>query len=1353
MALSTSLISGLVSGIDWRTMISQLIAIERRRVDLVEYQKTKYESKLEIFQAINTKLLTFKTQAESLASSNAFNVFTTSLTTNSTTYNALDFLSVTTSTSAAPGSHTITMDENSQVAEARKISSKSFSSYDTALNSLDSNFAGGEFIINGRAVNVEASDDLLDIRDKINNLNMGTNATGVTASILTVSSSDYRLILTSDNTGEDAFTIFDASSNTENILSSGLGFTDGTTTVKNLISNGAQSEAFSSSSQSIGSMLGLSSAQSGTNVKMGTGATQFTVTIDLSKSLTEIASDINTVAAGSVKASVVSTTIDGVTTYRLKIENTTSFTDHKHVLETLGILEGDQSNVAEVHQGSSILYDDATNLLDPDNKALNLINMTALRIEPDTSAGVAIGDTIRVIGTKTDGTTVDETGIVETDFATVQDFVDWVDLKFSTGGDPINNVAVTFDDGLIKITDDNAGDSQLSITIVANNDNGGKLDFGTVSATTEGYTMEVQSGQDANITIDGTAITSSSNIIDDVIAGVTLNLLTVESEKTVNLTISRDYDTTKSSVQGLLDAYNDVLADINEQFYYDEDTQSAGILQGDSTLSSIRSSLQSIVINAITGLPSTMNALSLIGITSLVDYSDPKNNGMLYIDNDDFMDALEDNFNALRRIFVAEGSTTDGDVQYIAHTNDTVAGDYEVNITQAAEQAQETGNVVLTNGIGDEKIETITITQGGKTAAVTLYDHTGENGSSIDSIVNAINSELDTEYTQSIMGNVKNTDGDATTPITSTTLWKDVYSGGSSAGLLADEGENDYTYVIDFSGTKKNGAEVSGSYTISDAGEDTVQGLLSAIEAAYENEVSAGINTYGYLVVTDNTTGNSQLSISLDVSQDDPNTLSFGDVTTSNLVGSVRNTTGASAIDETTLWSAIDNHPLATSDVIRFSGYTADGTAVEGSFTVDTANTSYDDVGDFLTEIENVYETAYPDGTVDAKIQDGRIVITDGNSNSTLGIEIFEPSAKSFDFGTISGGVTGRYSVDVTASEDASDYLVLTNDDYGSSATFTISQSRHSDAYDYQDYNQIIYTNTANTTDASGGDIYIGSSTKWDDIYGTGDIDGDTITISGTDRDGNALTPTTHSLTYDIDTANDIGDLLTRIVNVFGDAGNTTQTDVELRIEQGKIIVEDQTSDTSQISLNLEYGGSGSLTLGDENDDLEESTTRDLDLGLVNGTRSGLDVVGTINNESATGSGQALVGDAPGTGETTSVQGLTIKVTLTPAQLSSQGQDQGNVKITMGVAELFDRALYDITNIADGYLDYRMESMADRVDDLEDNIEAMEDRLNRKMEMMINRFVAMEVALSKIQNQSNWLTGQINASYSGWWAW
>ena len=46
MALSTQLVSGLASGLDWRSIIDDLMKIEHRPVDLVEDQKSDYEKKL-----------------------------------------------------------------------------------------------------------------------------------------------------------------------------------------------------------------------------------------------------------------------------------------------------------------------------------------------------------------------------------------------------------------------------------------------------------------------------------------------------------------------------------------------------------------------------------------------------------------------------------------------------------------------------------------------------------------------------------------------------------------------------------------------------------------------------------------------------------------------------------------------------------------------------------------------------------------------------------------------------------------------------------------------------------------------------------------------------------------------------------------------------------------------------------------------------------------------------------------------------------------------------------------------------------------------------------------------------------
>jgi flagellar hook-associated protein 2 len=138
---------------------------------------------------------------------------------------------------------------------------------------------------------------------------------------------------------------------------------------------------------------------------------------------------------------------------------------------------------------------------------------------------------------------------------------------------------------------------------------------------------------------------------------------------------------------------------------------------------------------------------------------------------------------------------------------------------------------------------------------------------------------------------------------------------------------------------------------------------------------------------------------------------------------------------------------------------------------------------------------------------------------------------------------------------------------------------------------------------------------------------------------------------------------------------------------------------------------------------------------------NGLDVAGTINGEAATGSGQILTGND----DEANVDDLIVKYTGTTTGAV------GTVTLTLGTAELFDRALFNMTDDYEGYVAFKQDSLQDRIDDFDDQIKEMETRLDSKMERLINRFVAMEIALSKIKNQSEWLTGQINATFSGWW--
>ena len=232
--------------------------------------------------------------------------------------------------SASKGSYEIIVDG---LASAQKLSSASFSSY---LETLGASYAG-DILINGRVVSVSATDSLADVRNKINNANAGTSPTGVDAAIVTYAANDYRLILTSDSTGADGISLQNGSSSD---LVELFGWKDKSSSLKNSMTGGAQSDLFTSSTQSIQTLLGLSSIQSGTiQIRDGNGAYQ-TVDMDLSAhSLEDIATAINNASIPGVTAAVVSETTGSTTKYRLQIDGSQDFGDSQNILETLGILQ------------------------------------------------------------------------------------------------------------------------------------------------------------------------------------------------------------------------------------------------------------------------------------------------------------------------------------------------------------------------------------------------------------------------------------------------------------------------------------------------------------------------------------------------------------------------------------------------------------------------------------------------------------------------------------------------------------------------------------------------------------------------------------------------------------------------------------------------------------------------------------------------------------------------------------------------------------------------------------------------------------------------------------------------------
>jgi flagellar hook-associated protein 2 len=109
------------------------------------------------------------------------------------------------------------------------------------------------------------------------------------------------------------------------------------------------------------------------------------------------------------------------------------------------------------------------------------------------------------------------------------------------------------------------------------------------------------------------ALTSTSNQLKDVLAGVTIDLAGT-SDKPVRLTISRSVDGAVKQMQAFVSSFNGVISSIDQYTQYNNETKQKGILFGDGSVSSVRNRLVNMALNAIPN-SSQYTRLSQVGFT------------------------------------------------------------------------------------------------------------------------------------------------------------------------------------------------------------------------------------------------------------------------------------------------------------------------------------------------------------------------------------------------------------------------------------------------------------------------------------------------------------------------------------------------------------------------------------------------------------------------------------------------------------------------------------------------------------------------------------------------------------------
>lgn len=106
-----------------------------------------------------------------------------------------------------------------------------------------------------------------------------------------------------------------------------------------------------------------------------------------------------------------------------------------------------------------------------------------------------------------------------------------------------------------------------------------------------------QAARDASLTLNGIDILSASNTVEDVVPGVTLNLLKA-SEKAVEIDVSDDSKLVKDKIEAFKDAYNKLNGLIANLTHYDQASKKSQPLQGDGTIVALQGALRGLIGNA-----------------------------------------------------------------------------------------------------------------------------------------------------------------------------------------------------------------------------------------------------------------------------------------------------------------------------------------------------------------------------------------------------------------------------------------------------------------------------------------------------------------------------------------------------------------------------------------------------------------------------------------------------------------------------------------------------------------------------------------------------------------------------------
>ncbi len=644
---------GLATGIDTAALIKQLMAINSRRLANYQIQKIEYEARTTLLSELRGKVKSFDLAIGAISDSDDLEAF------NASSSNT-NVLTISATEDAGEGSHSVLINQ---------LATSETWIQDTSTFDYETDYVGeGTFIYtyNYQQITITTT-DTTKLEDMVTLINKDGNNPGVSASLL-YQGGKYHLMLSSKQTGEDYQISID--SEYREVWQADSAFTVDTVNAA-LTTKITELDKFGDLPLEGGETITISGI-----THNGSAITSLDLSLNSDTTLAYLIDKINEAFTGVAKATLK----DGKIVLTDLAENTSSLSISLQYNKNESSADLILPTMAVSTEGGGSLTTPTS--LDPNTFIPTQAAQNAeLRIDEYIPALVAEEQRLTPATLPTSGTftlTFEGQTTAAIDFdADVTVGVDSIRAKLEA----LSNV----EPGDIVVSGTQLSATGATIFTFLNTAG----DVGMISIDPAGLDQSDISNYTMAETIEGENsqwVTSNSNVVTDVLTGVTLTLKDVnelnDSEEPilVNITVTRNINGVKSKISGMVSAYNNLVTYLREKSMYNADTKKLGELSNEMMVSLLKTQIRNPFSGELDGFTEddVLTQASDIGITM-------DGHGLLKIDNTVLDSALSDNFNHVLELVCGNvtGETITG-TEIAFHAGSakyTTAGNYEVDVT------------------------------------------------------------------------------------------------------------------------------------------------------------------------------------------------------------------------------------------------------------------------------------------------------------------------------------------------------------------------------------------------------------------------------------------------------------------------------------------------------------------------------------------------------------------------------------------------------------------------------------------------------------------------------------------------